>query len=222
MLKGLARHLALIILIPSLFLNIYFLLNKNEFEHGVLIRDVIDGDTLVTETGSRIRLLRLDAPELKYCMGKESKDRLEELTVGKRVILKDEAGDNFGRILALVYVGNSLINETMIKEGMARYQGGSSSVKERLQKASDEARANKVGIYSEKCRQTSNPDNPDCLIKGNIDKSSGKKTYHFPGCSGYENGVIIEKDLGEQWFCTEKEAQKAGFVKAENCHGKSF
>jgi hypothetical protein len=29
--------------------------------------------------------------------------------------------------------------------------------------------------------------------------------------------VIVEKDLGEDWFCTEKEAIKAGFTKASNC-----
>lgn len=218
------KKIAYFLLIPSLFLNIYlfFRNNINISNSSVFIRDVIDGDTLVTGTGSRIRLMRVDAPELQYCFGQESKDKLYELTVGNKVILKDQTGDSFGRVVALVYVGNTLVNEVMLREGFLRYQGGSSSEKDKLQTAGDEARANKLGIYSEKCRQSTNPDDPKCSIKGNIDKSNGKKTYHFPGCSGYESNVIVEKDLGEQWFCSEKEAKAAGFVKSENCYGKTL
>jgi len=223
--KLLFKILPTVVLVFSLLLN-FFLLSKNlgkkYIDSGVYIRDVIDGDTLVTETGSRIRLLRGDAPEIQFCMGKEAKDRLYELTVGKRVILKDQSGDNFGRILALAYVGDDLINEILIREGLLRYEGGSSSEKERLQTAADIARKNKSGIYSSKCRQTENLDNPKCVIKGNIDKSSGKKTYHFPGCSGYENKVVVEKDIGESWFCSEKEAKAAGFEKSQNCYNKTF
>lgn len=115
------------------------------------------------------------------------------MVVGKKVILKDETGDDFGRVLALVYVNNKLVNETMLSEGFLIYQGGSSSEKDKLQKAADDAREKKLGIYSE----------------------NGEKIYHFLGCSGYENNVVIEKDLGEKWFCSEKEAQAAGFVKSE-------
>lgn len=223
MVKKILKKLGLVVIIPSLLLNLYFLFRNSSFsDSGVYIRDVIDGDTLVTDTGSRIRLLRVDAPELEFCLGEEAKERLKELTVGKKAVLKDQAGDSFGRILALVYVKGKLVNETMLEEGYVRYQGGSSLEKDRLQAASDKAREEKVGIYSEKCRQTVNPDDPSCNIKGNIDKTTGKKTYHFPGCSGYANNVVVEKDLGESWFCSEKDAQKTGFTKSENCYGKSY
>jgi len=29
-------------------------------------------------------------------------------------------------------------------------------------------------------------------------------------------------DLGEQWFCSEKEAQEAGYKKSEHCYGKKY
>ena len=45
-------------------------------------------------------------------------------------------------------------------------------------------------------------------IKGNIN-SKGKKLYHVKGESSY-----YEKTKAEMTFCTEKEAQQAGFVKA--------
>lgn len=54
---------------------------------------------------------------------------------------------------------------------------------------------------------------PDCLIKGNISISSGKKLYHLPGMEDYES-TNIEAVHGEKWFCTEAEAISNGWVKA--------
>lgn len=46
-----------------------------------------------------------------------------------------------------------------------------------------------------------------CEIKGNIN-SKGKKLYHLPGMNNYD------AVKAERMFCTEEEAQKAGFTKA--------
>lgn len=48
-----------------------------------------------------------------------------------------------------------------------------------------------------------------CPIKGNI-SSSGEKIFHVPGGRYYDNTVIDVND-GEKWFCSEKEAEKAGW-----------
>lgn len=55
----------------------------------------------------------------------------------------------------------------------------------------------------------------DCGIKGNI-STAGEKIYHLPGCGSYAKTQIDEK-RGERWFCSEKEAQEAGWRKALNC-----
>lgn len=52
-----------------------------------------------------------------------------------------------------------------------------------------------------------------CNIKGNISKK-GEKIYHLPGQNFYERTVISPED-GERWFCTEAEAQAAGWRKAK-------
>ena len=54
---------------------------------------------------------------------------------------------------------------------------------------------------------------PECLIKGNISVSSGKKWYHLPGMEDYEK-TRIDPLKGEKWFCTEEEARKSGWKKA--------
>jgi hypothetical protein len=48
-----------------------------------------------------------------------------------------------------------------------------------------------------------------CLIKGNI-ASDGEKIYHVPGGAFYDVTKISESK-GERWFCTESEAQAAGW-----------
>ena len=49
-----------------------------------------------------------------------------------------------------------------------------------------------------------------CLIKGNISYTTGEKIYHIPGWKDYAT-TIIDTDYGEQWFCTEWDAYKAGW-----------
>lgn len=53
----------------------------------------------------------------------------------------------------------------------------------------------------------------DCQIKGNV-SSNGQKIFHVPG-GRYFEGVKIEPQKGEAYFCTESEAQSAGFRRAK-------
>lgn len=52
-----------------------------------------------------------------------------------------------------------------------------------------------------------------CLIKGNID-DNGQRIYHLPGGYYYDFTVITES-RGERWFCTETEAQAAGWRRSK-------
>lgn len=54
---------------------------------------------------------------------------------------------------------------------------------------------------------------PTCLIKGNISFDTGEKIYHLPGQKFYDS-TTIDHSYGERWFCTEAEAQAAGFRKS--------
>lgn len=208
------------LMVPFLAAGNYYSF-KNKDEGDVLIRDVIDGDTIVTEDKVRIRLMAIDAPELEFCLGNEAKKKLEELVAGKKVRLESVAADGFNRVVALVYDGQTLINEEMLRLGMARFGSGNKSQRDRLKEASNLARGEKLGIFSLVCYQTENRDKPECTIKGNREKGGKGRTYHFLGCSGYE-GMPVELDLGDEWFCSEKEAEAAGYVKSKQCFGKDF
>lgn len=56
---------------------------------------------------------------------------------------------------------------------------------------------------------------PSCIIvKGNISRD-GRKLYHLPGMSNY-NQIKIDESVGEMFFCSEQEATDAGWTKAGN------
>lgn len=57
--------------------------------------------------------------------------------------------------------------------------------------------------------ELSTEDSEDCLIKGNI-SSKGERIYHVPGGQFYDR-TVISTSKGEKWFCSEKEAQNAGW-----------
>lgn len=210
-------------LILSLILNFFsslFFLNRQHSFPGDKVIDVLDGDTFVISGKQRVRLKRVQAPKLKYCYGKEAKQKLKELILGKEVFLTSIVTDRYGRLVALVYLDNTLINKLMLEQGFVSYLGGQTKEEKSLQLASDKAKKKKIGIYSLKCYPVK-PPNSKCLIKGNINQKTNEKIYHFPGCSAYEQ-VKVERFRGDDWFCTEKQAQKKGFVKSKNCFQKKY
>jgi len=99
---------------------------------------VVDGDTLDlrvdlglnTDRRIRVRLAGIDTPETygvkrdseEYKLGKAATARMEELVLGKSVIItteKDKAG-KYGRYIVTVYVEDLNINDTLVKEGHAK------------------------------------------------------------------------------------------------------
>lgn len=205
------------ILIPSLLVNLYFLVHfrTQPIDPGVTVLGVLDGDTLVVNEKTRVRLRQVDAPELVFCGGKEAKQELESLVAGKKVRMEEIIPDQYGRGMALVYVGQTLVNEEMLRSGWVRYHSDQTSKTDLLKQIAQTTKETKKGIFGT-CQSATNLDHPTCIIKGNIDPNGGKKRYYLPSCAQYAFAVV-EQDIGEQWFCTEAEAKKAGYEKANTC-----
>lgn len=212
----------LIILVLALAaLNLWQWQQRSELLEDKRVIKVPDGDSIVLATQQEIRLSNLEAPELGFCGGEEAKERLEELVLEKVVDVQIISHGQFRRQLGLVSVDGALVNRVMLEEGLARYDGSPSPFRDELKAAYDKAVEERRGIFGPECLSLE-PDKKGCLIKGNVSRQAkSDKTFHFPGCSGYE-GVMVEKDLGEDWFCSEEEAKEAGFVKSKNCFGRKF
>ncbi len=175
---------------------------------------VIDGDTFETAEHQMIRLASTEAPEIGRCGFEEATKELEKLVLNKPVYLKVTFRDPYQRLVGLVYADGKFVNEEMLATGFAYYNRGTiAGATEDLLKAGDVAREKKLGLFSPSCTQVRNSKNPSCAIKGN-DRNG--KIYYTPDCGVYNN-VTVQLYLGDQWFCTEKEAIKAGFRRPEQC-----
>jgi len=185
---------------------------------GEKVVTVLDGDSFKIENDQTIRLASLDAPELGNCFSQEAFDALKNKILGKRVVLRDLKTDMYGRIIAMVYLNGKIVNEYMIKNGFAASTREGGIENEVIKAANDYARQNKIGIFSPKCFQI-DPPNPKCSIKGNIDDRTKEKKYLTPECPDYSK-TIIEKFMGEEWFCNIEQAKKAGYKESSSCTRK--
>ena len=100
-------------------------------EGPLLVTEVVDGDTLRLEDGRQVRLVGLQAPKLplgrsgfkEWPFAKESKQALEQLTLGKKVSLRygGRQTDRYGRALAHLFLEDgSWVQGEMLRRGMAR------------------------------------------------------------------------------------------------------
>jgi endonuclease YncB( thermonuclease family) len=112
-------HLTALILLRSL----YIVKTKEQ------VKKVVDGDTIDTNKG-RIRLLGIDAPELKTKAGNKSqkghasKQFLENLLRDKQVEVDSKGKDRYGRRLANLRIPDekTTINQKMVNKGHAKSQ----------------------------------------------------------------------------------------------------
>lgn len=89
---------------------------------------VLDGDTIVLNNGETVRLIGVDAPEIHHPeipvqrFGKEATEFLRRFAEGFECTLEYEPNnirDQYGRLLAYVFVGDRLANSEIIHRGYA-------------------------------------------------------------------------------------------------------
>lgn len=210
---------------------------KQDFVGEYKVTRVVDGDTIEIEGGERVRYIGIDTPETVdprkpvQCFGVEASNKNKELVEGKTVRLEKDTTDRdrYNRLLRYIWVGDDFINLELVKLGFAYSYSYPPDIKyqDQIVKAQQEAEKNKFGLWNAcpldagKAATVSKEDaikseaSGECTIKGNI-STSGEKIYHLEGCGSYAK-TNIDESRGEKWFCTEAEAQAAGFRKALNC-----
>jgi micrococcal nuclease len=94
----------------------------------VRVKQVVDGDTIILESGERVRLLGLNAPEVNHPkksvepFGKEAAEFTQRMVEGKLVRLEFDPHvskqDNSSRILAYVFLQDgTFLNAEIIRRG---------------------------------------------------------------------------------------------------------
>lgn len=126
---------------------------------------VVDGDTLLLANRARVRLIGVDAPESVKPdhpvepFGPEAAEftrrRVAEAGNTVRLEFDRERIDSYGRFLAYVYARDAMLNEELIRAGLAEAETGfrySQSKKTQFRRAEDEAKAAGRGIWSRRDR----------------------------------------------------------------------
>ena len=119
------------------------------------ITRVSDGDSVVCRPYGRIRLLLIDAPEMKdrELGGKARAELLAMIPVGTKVIAETDVQvtDQYGRLLAYLFLpGGRMVNERMAETGYATTLVYPPNVKyaERIRSAVARARRAKRGFWA--------------------------------------------------------------------------
>lgn len=187
---------------------------------------VIDGDTFEM-AGKRIRLHGIDAPESgqqckdvkgnTYRCGQMAAKQMSGYVSGKTVNCEILDKDRYGRFIARCLVNGTDVNELLVKEGWAlAYRQYSKD----YVSAEGQAKRNNIGLWQgkfvepwnwrrgERVTDAGAPKTNNCIIKGNISNSG--KIYHTPSSPWYAR-TKINTAKGERWFCSEEEAEAAGW-----------
>lgn len=193
---------------------------------------VIDGDTLDVG-GVRVRVHGIDAPEVGqpctsdrlgvYDCGAFVRDEVARRFGGQVAACEQIEQDRYGRSVAKCFVNGQDIGEDIVLDGLARAYRQYSMDYDLAEKS---AQVSETGLWSgimqspseyragQRALQTGSPaPSANCIIKGNI--SSSGRIYHMPHNGDYANTRINEA-RGERWFCSEAEAQSAGWRAARN------
>ena len=124
------------------------------------VERVVDGDTLLLKGGVRVRLIGVDTPEsvkpnspvepLGLEAAEFTRSQVEKRTV--RLEFDRERRDRYQRILAYVYLGDTLLNEELIRAGFSRAETRfpyDSGMKRRFINAEKEARHAHRGLWAD-------------------------------------------------------------------------
>jgi micrococcal nuclease len=200
------------------------------------VTSVIDGDTIkIMYEGKEetVRYLLIDTPETnhpklgKQPLGSEATAENKRIIESGDVSIEFDVGerfDDYGRLLAYIYVDGESVQEQLLESGLARvayvyppntrYADEFEDVEQTAKKAGigiwefenySTGRGFNADAYGKENGQAqSGSDDAACRIKGNINRS-GDKIYHMPGESSYA------QTSPEEWFCSEQEAEDAGF-----------
>ncbi len=159
--KGVIKGIFLLIILPF-FLFACLLGSSASKEYRV--RNVIDGDTVELDNGSKVRYIGIDTPETRRRHGdswvyepqpyaEKAKELNRQLVGGKTVRLEFDVQrkDKYGRLLAYCFVDDLFVNAKMLEEGMAFLYTLSPNVKyvDLLVEKQKAARQNNRGLWGE-------------------------------------------------------------------------
>jgi len=186
----------------------------------------VTGDTLRI-AGKTVRLDGIEAPETtqscrrgarSWPCGTAAKEALAVLLRGRRITC-EILGEDTDAMRARCEAAGNDIAEKLVRKGHVFATGGFWGSYAGIEdKAEDEqvglwaGEADRPQDYRDKRWEEAKKSAPEgCPIKGPI--RSGARVYVLPWAPSY-NGIRLKTSRGERWFCSEREAEEAGWSRA--------
>lgn len=122
-LRGYVFLLLCVIILVFLAVPSAALAGLNSPVRNVELRYVIDGDTIITSKGERLRYLGIDTPEKGERFFSEARIRNKKLLKSgpiKIIECGEQKKDKYGRTLAWIYSGGRFVNGELLSRGLAR------------------------------------------------------------------------------------------------------
>lgn len=117
----------------------------------VTVKSVLSGDKVKVKHDGRLVYAGIRAPFEGEPLYEEAKRRNAELVEGKKLRLRygEQVRDRDGRLLAYAYLGDALLNDIMVREGLAyvRLTTVTRRFADRLLDAQRQAREDRRGIW---------------------------------------------------------------------------
>lgn len=121
---------------------------------------ILDGDTIETNSGEKIRYLGINTPEKGQPFANEATKFNQDLVLGKEIDLEFDiqTKDRYGRTLAYVYTNGIFVNLEIIKKGFAVSETIQPNIKyqDEIVNAQKESRDKCSGIWKGLCSQGEN------------------------------------------------------------------
>lgn len=177
-----------------------------------------------------LRLAGIEAPDRdqtcqpvggrSWPCGRAAADALSRLLRGRDIGCELAGVDDTGMQLATCRVGDADLADSLVRSGHVFAETGLFATYGSAESAARKARA---GVWSgaierpsafraRRWEEAKRSAPEGCPIKGQV--ASGTRVYVLPWASSYER-VKIRTHRGERWFCSEKEAQEAGWKPIE-------
>lgn len=178
------------------------------------VRWVNDGDTIVLNSGQRVRYIGINAPEIDHedqkaqPHGYAARFFHKNLVMSQKIRLEfdDERYDQYGRMLAYIFLQDgSFLNARLLRAGLAFYLYRAPNVRydKILLKSQLDAMESKNGLWRNWKEKNAT------LIIGNINS----RRFHNPSCS-YAKKI---KSKNKVVFSSKWDAFRAGYAPSKKC-----
>lgn len=194
-------------------------------ETGKVVR-VVDGDTMVINIGGkdeRVRLIGVDTPESVHPdesrnvpYGKVASQYTKDMLLGKAVGLEFDVQerDQYGRILAYVYIGGIMFNDLLLREGHASVSTYPPNVKYVDAFTASQREAREAGLGQWADPENLFPARESTSGSGKFIGSAGSMKFHTLACKW---GKKISS-RNAVYFNSPKEAMDAGYAPCKVCN----